>query len=246
MTPRIRGMLALIWLNGFLPTIRGPMYVLTYMASPLSIVFFIYIFGGEKYAPFAYAGGLLSVVVTNSSWLLGDAVHLRVESRFQDMVVASPMTASAYVVGLAASELVYALPGIGVFVALLASAGLLSLYSVLASSLAMLLVWAGVTSISFAASTFFREIKQIWPFSTLFSMLLSFLPPVFYPITIVPEAVKWITYLTPTTHAALVIHASMGLVSADATTLQLHWVALGAYTVLLVLLASRLARWRER
>lgn len=56
-----------------------------------------------------------------------------------------------------------------------------------------------------AAGVYFRDLAQV---STLLSMVLLFLSPVFYPITIIPEAYRAFFYLNPLTYG---IEASRAL-----------------------------------
>jgi hypothetical protein len=60
---RLIAILALVWFDGILPIRRSPFSLVNFIVSPITILFFIYIFAGPSKAVFALGGGLISVII---------------------------------------------------------------------------------------------------------------------------------------------------------------------------------------
>ena len=67
-----------------------------------------------------------------------------------------------------------------------------------------------------------------------FRLLFATLPPVYYPITLVPYPFNYLAYLSPTTYAAEIMHSTMGYLELSTARLALDWaVLLGVCAVIL-------------
>ena len=74
------------------------------------------------------------------------------------------------------------------------------------------------------------------------------LPPVFYPLNIVPtEELHYLAYAIPTTHASLILQYTMGFPQelGDSWSLEIGFAVIIAYIVGFALLAETKAVWRE-
>jgi len=80
--------------------------------------------------------------------------------------------------------------------------------------------------------------------STLLGFLFVFIPPVFYPETMLGD-LSWISMLIPTSNVASLIRAYMGLLPLSAEAVIVRWLILIITTVVFVALTSLKARWRE-
>jgi ABC-2 type transport system permease protein len=109
----------------------------------------------------------------------------------------------------------------------------------------MTAVWISTSLIGFTISTFFNSLRHVWPMASILSMVLSLLPPIYYPATVLPHGWQWIGALTPTGASAMILHQVAGLVEVEATALVASIASLAAYAVTL-LLSSLKVRWRER
>ncbi|MEM1754497.1 MAG: ABC transporter, partial [Nitrososphaerota archaeon] len=97
-----RAIFALVMLNGIKPVMRSPLWLIVMLSYPLILVFFINIFA-EYAVVDALVGGLISLVVMSGIAIQADIVWYKVELKFQDMVVASPVSPTIYMVGIAIS-----------------------------------------------------------------------------------------------------------------------------------------------
>jgi ABC-2 type transport system permease protein len=177
--------------------------------------------------------------------LQSDLSHLKNDFKLQDMVVSSPASPAAYVLGMALSEIVYSIPALvtltvlmGVFV----HPGAIEALELMA---VMLMMFTTSVTLGFTLSTFSSDIVQSFAFSGLISTLFTTLPPVYYPITYIPLPFRDLAYLSPTTYAAEIAQSTTGLLQVSATSLALAWVVLAAVTIVFGVVAVTKARWRE-
>ena len=242
---QVRSSWGLIALNGVIPVKRMPLYLVNTLAAPFAFLFFIYIISQGRSVGFGVAGGLVLTTFSIGTSLQADMTHFRVDLKLQDMVVASPMRAWTYVLGMALSELAFATPGIVAFLFVgyaTERPGALGLPIILGT---LLLIWALGSSLGFFLATYLRDIRETFAIAPLLSLALSVLPPVYYPITALPPGVQWLGYLAPTADASQLIQGALGI-----TPLSLDgWLhaagVLAAFTAAFMLLAMFKAQWRE-
>ena len=82
-------------------------------------------------------------------------------------------------------------------------------------------------------------------FSPIFSLVLTVLPPVYYPISYLPGWAQVAARFSPTTYAAELVQGSVGLQPLSFSGAVIDWVALVGCTIALFLIAAFKARWRE-
>jgi ABC-2 type transport system permease protein len=242
---RLQSVLTLAYINGILPMRSQPLYLINLLASPLSFLFFITIASSGSLFLYGVSGGMLLTVLSIGTSLQSDMTHYRQDLKLQDVVVASPVEAPVYVVGLALSELIYSVPGLAIFVALWATAIHIQLEPAVVVIGVLLLTWAFASALGFTLATYFEDVRETFVFSPLISLLMTVLAPVYYPASYLHQ---WIilAYLSPTTYAGDLLHRAFGLPSIGALSPLLDWSILIAFTVALLLIAAFKARWRER
>jgi ABC-2 type transport system permease protein len=77
------------------------------------------------------------------------------------------------------------------------------------------------------------------------NVILTILPPVFYPIAAVPAELLPLAYAMPTTHASLIIQYIMSGDAPEGWSLGFGFAVQAAYLVGFVVLAKTKAIWRE-
>jgi ABC-2 type transport system permease protein len=242
---RLQSVLTIAYMNGIVPMRTQPLYLIGVLASPLSFLFFITIASKGLLLPDAIAGGMVLTMVSIGSSLQTDLTHYKTDLKLQDLVVASPVEASVYVGGMATSELVYSIPGIAVFGVLWAYFTPTSWVAVLTVVPILLMVWAFGSGLGFTLATYFADVRETFIFSTLVSLALSVLPPVYYPVSLLPASVRPFAYLSPTTYAADLMRHAFGLEPLPLSAVLIDWVVLAAFTAGLLTVAAVKARWRE-
>ena len=241
----LRTIAAIAYYIGILPMIRIPAILPFVFATPFTILFILFV-AGERTAFASGLAGAITMTVTQQGLFLGsDLTSLKIEHKFQSMVVASPVSPLTYMFSVALSELAFAAPAVAVLLAIISYSmehvGLLALLQIF---FIILLIWVTTSSIGFFLSTYVLNTRSAFLTVGFISIILSVLPPVFYPISMLPSNVRPLAELVPTTHASILIRSVIGL-PADQFQLLVSWVALPVFTLAFLSLALLKARWRE-
>lgn len=243
---RLRSLFTLVELNGLIPIRTQPLYLVNLLASPLSFLFFIDVISRGTLVEYGITGGLILTMLSAGTGLQSDLTHYRHDLKFQDLVVASPVEAPVYVAGMALSELVYSLPGIGVFVFLFVLEGHTSPLGAVVVAGVLVLVWGFATALAFTLATYFEDVRETFMFSPLISLMLTVLPPVYYPLAQLPGWAQVIARFSPTTYAANLVQGAA--IPGRALSLgagAFDWAVLGGVTAALFVVAAFKARWKE-
>ena len=252
---QLRAIVHLCYFNGILPLWRTPLLFGALFLTPFSFLFFLFVItragdAGATLLPIGVVGGVLFVVLFTGNGMLNDCAYLRLERQLQQVFVASPVRPFSYVLGLALSELAYAVPALALFLGVL---DLIHPFGVVALGVligVILLVWLMATTLGFVISTMFNQLREIWPIATLTFSTLSVLPPLFYPLSAIPAGYQWVAFLAPSTYGGQLAEWAVGLPRGSVSPgfLGDPWfdlVGLVAFTIAFSLAATFLARWRE-
>jgi len=208
---QLRAMAALAWLNGVVAAMRAPLWIASYITPPLSILIILRFVSYGSAMSFGIVGGLAMIIVSNGLGLLSDAATYRLHFKFQDLMVAGPVSQWAYMLGLALSGLLFSAPGIAVFIALMGILGI-HVYSAAEAAAAIAMLWAASAGMGFSLSLVFRDLKEVWSTTSILVFAISVLPPVYYPLTALPEWLRYVSLISPTASAAALLQESMGLI----------------------------------
>jgi ABC-2 type transport system permease protein len=236
--------------NGLIPLWRSPLLIAAVFLTPFSFLFFLFVIA-RPYFAFGVVGGVLFTAIFTGNGMMNDCAYLRLERQLQQVFVASPVRPLSYVLGMALSELAFAAPAIVLFIGILGLVTPFGWASLLGLVGVVLLTWLLSTALGFLLSTFFRQLREIWPIATLVFSTISVLPPIFYPIVVIPENFRWIAFLVPSTFASQLADHAVGLGAGAAIVPgwlgdpSVEVVGLMALTFLFGLAALFLARWRE-
>ncbi len=242
---RLRSLFTLVYLNGVIPIRTQPLYLVNLLASPLSFLFFITVISHGVYLAYGVTGGMILTMLSVGTGLQSDLTHYRHDLKFQDIVVASPVEAPIYVAGMALSELVYSLPGLGVFVVIFFLEGFATVSSVAILTATLLLIWCFAIALAFTLATYFEDVRETFLFSPLISLMLTVLPPVYYPLSALPGWAQTIARFSPTTYAAELVQGAVHLQPLSNATATIDWAVLGGFAIALFVIAAVKARWKE-
>ncbi len=217
------------------------MAMVTSMVVPGVILVFVEILDPSLIGV-ALIGAILFSTFTMGQRVLNEAAYLRIDHKANELYLAGPLTPEAYFVGMSVGIMVvYVAPT--VFLSVLAvlivpltlSTGLLLL--ALAAA-----VWLSAASIGYIFSTFFRDNRAIWAYSSLFFNIFGVLAPVFYPLGLFPEPLRPIVLLMPPSAAAALAQSAIGVTTLAPWQAVLAVAGLGVETIGLFVLAIRWAR----
>jgi ABC-2 type transport system permease protein len=243
--------LRICYFYGFLALRRAPVLFVAILLTPLSFLFFLYVVAPHSLLPFGVVGGVLFSALFTGNGMMNDCAYLRLERQLQQIFITSPLRPISWVLGMALGELAWTAPALVLFVIVLSLVVPVSALSVLALTGVILLTWLMATTLGFLISTFFRQLREIWPIGTVVFTSLSVLPPIFYPIQAIPADLRWVAFVSPSTWAAQLADHVVGLPGPTVTTfpalssVPVEAVGMVIFSVLFTLMAMRLARWRE-
>jgi len=241
---QLKKALFLGYLTGFVWLRRDPTSAVYLASTPFAILFLIFMISKGDLLASAVTGSLVMLLMHHGLSLGSDAMIYRLEYKFQDIMVASPISPAAYVVGLALSQLIFAGPAT-VFLSALIIMSMQNAWQVFVLVLSLLLVWMSGSSLGFFFSTYVPNVKNAAQVTALLSGLLTIVPPVFYPIEFLPPFFQQLSYLIPTTHASLLLFLSAGRQTPSTWAPTIGMLVLLGYTMFFVTLAVFKARWRQ-
>ncbi len=242
---RLSQILAAILVNALYEMRNYPIVLINTVLSPLSFLALIFFVSRGTLIKEAIEGGFIMSMFGAGTSLQSDLSHLKNDFKLQDMVVSSPTSWQIYLMGMAISELVYSLPALIVLGILEAYYVQMSAFALLGFIAVLLMMFLTSIDIGYTFATFSSDIVQSFAFSRLISTLFSTIPPVYYPITYIPNPYRYLAYLSPTTYSAQLAQNLGGSISLPFESIAIDWIILIAVTATLFLIASRKARWRE-
>ena len=229
------------WSYGIKSIPRGPSYVVASMMYPLVFLFLIVIFSSGKFIAFGVVGGFIAIVAENSLFSSSDAAFQRIELKFQDLLVTTRISHLDYILAMGLSFLAPSLPGIAVYAVIGAIIHIFTLASAALFAAILVLVLLSTLSIAFMIASFAKHTRNIWGISSIMVVLLTMVPPTFYPYTILPKAVLYLFMLSPVTLAAIASQGAFGLTPPLSYAIPL----LVAETIIYFAIAMKLTKWRE-
>lgn len=238
--------LTIAWIDGVLTLRRAPLWVVSYLLMPLALLFFFSIYGNPMMMKLSIIGGIVMIAVSNGISILGDAAFYRIYVKYQDLLIATPLRPISYILGLSLSMLIFASPGLALFLVLAWLVGILTLPFTLVLTVCLVAVWASSSFMGFTISTLFNRLRHVWPIASILSLVLAILPPVYYPATILPRGYQWIGALAPTGAVTMILHQVAGLVELEASAIMAAIASLTGYMMMFMLLSILKIRWRER
>lgn len=190
----------------------------------------------------AFVGAILYSTFTMGQRVLNEAAYVRIDHKANDLYLAGPMSPEAYFLGMAGGILV-------VYISPVLVLGVLATFVIhftlaegaLIAALAAV-VWLFSASVGYVFSTFFRDNRAIWAYSSLFFNVFGVLPPVFYPYRLFPEYLHPVALLMPPSAAAGLVQWALGITPLTSAEVALAAGGLVVETVAAFLFAVYWAR----
>jgi ABC-2 type transport system permease protein len=245
MVRQLRAVVSLAYYIGVLPMLRIPTLLPFVFSTPFTILFILFVTGRGAAVVYGVAGAITMTVSQQGLFLGADLTNLKIEHKFQSIVVASPVTSFTYMFSVALAELAFAVPPLVILLVIASHfAATVSAETVLQITAVVVMTWMTTSSIGFFLSTYVLNTRTAFLTVAFISIILSVLPPVFYPLQVIPAKFRWLAQLVPTTHSSVLIQSAVGLPS-NSTQITTSWLALPLFTVAFLAIALFKARWRE-
>lgn len=241
----ISQILASILVNAIYAMQNYPIMFINTLLAPVSILVVITFISHGALVGLGIEGALIMTAVMSGVSMQGDLSHLKNDLKLQDMVVTSPTGSLVYVTGMGISEIVFSIPVL-VLLIILAS---IYLHPTFIQAMTIIAVMAVMfifsTALGFFLSTLTTDVLQSWGFSGIVTVLLSTIPPVYYPISYIPLPFRYVAYISPTTYAAQIAQSAMNYVSVTPLGIARDWLIIIGVCVFLLFIGYKKARWRE-
>jgi len=245
-TKILKDMLIIAWMKSYPDFRRNPLMLLLIAMIGAIPLFFMVLFSGGNMLVHGLIGAMISGVAFIGVMAGIQDISWDRYVKIREMIVAMPVHPASYALGIALAPLLLSIPSVVFFGALLASWGVFSLTATLWTILALVVVWAAMSAIGFLISTYLFKTSMMVlnNLSNLLGIGIIFIPPVYYPETLLGN-LSWISVIIPTSNVAGLIRAYMGLMPLSPETIMVRWLILIVTTMMFVGLTSLKARWRE-
>lgn len=186
-------------------------YIIANLGFPLALLFIVGVFSKGTLLPYALVGGIVSIAASNGLAAAGEVAVFKLDNIYQDLIVTTRTTAMDYMLGEMIGSVFWSIPSIVLFIVLDIFFGLLTPYALAMTAVVATMVILSTASIAFLLSSLVKHLRNIWAVSSVLSLLITVLPPTYYPYTYVPQNLLWILALSPTTPAAILEQGVFGL-----------------------------------
>jgi len=242
---KLSQILAGVLVNAIYEMKNYPIVLLASVVSPLSLLAVVTFVSKGSLFGTAIEGGLIMNFFSSGIALSSDLSHLKNDFKLQDMVVSSPTSSKLYMGGMALAEIVYSIPSLVILFVLLGIFVHPSLVQTAIILVVLGFMFAMAGALGFMLSTISSDVVQSYAFTRLLSLLFTTLPPVYYPVTYIPEMFRYFAYLSPTTYAAEIMHSSTGYLVIPKSLVIADWVILVGVSALISFVAIKKTRWKE-
>lgn len=238
----LRSLWAIMYYLGFTPMVRNPLFMAFIFSTPFTLLFILFVASGGTALPYGIAGALTMVTTELGLFVGTDLASYKLQNKFQDVVVASPVSPLTYMFGVALSELIFGSPALLILFGLLGSQGA-GIPALATSFGVVMLLWVTATSIGFFFSAYAPNTQNAFIINGFITTILSVLPPVYYSLSALPSFLVPLAVLIPTTEASTLFQGAIGL--GYSISPELSFAVLTAATVVMLLLVSFKMKWRE-
>ncbi|HVO77944.1 MAG TPA: ABC transporter permease [Methanomassiliicoccales archaeon] len=239
---RLRQTWAVAYYLGFIPMLRNPLFMAFLFTTPFTLLFILFVASEGVALPYGLAGALTMTTTELGLFVGTDLAMYKLQNKFQDIAIASPVSPLTYMFGVAISEIIFGAPALVILFILMGIYGA-AVSSLLFAIGVVLLLWISTTAIGFFFSAFAPNTQNAFVINGFITTILSVLPPVYYSISLLPSVLVPVAMILPTTEASSLFQGTLGLgYSIDPLT---SFAVLLVATVILLALVSFRMRWRE-
>ncbi len=229
-----------------LPLLRDPMLLIVISLFSFLPVLFIYVFTNTGTALNQALVGAIVVSLAFVGIFSAQSVYFNKNwFRFQDIFVAGGVSPISYAIGLSLSTLIVSLPAVFIAFGILLYLHPTDILSILGVIAVSLLTWFALVLVGFAIGASTKNTRRANSLPQVLSILLGFLPPVYYPLSQLPPSVQPLALALPTTNAAQLAKNYFGLLPAPlpAWEVAYGWIYLIVFVIVVAAIVARRAHW---
>ncbi|MCX8183255.1 MAG: ABC transporter permease [Crenarchaeota archaeon] len=233
------------WMNS-LPMLRQPVQLISLVVFAGLPLFYMWALGGMHLISMGLAGAMISVAAFSGMFVSQDIIFNRIWTKFQDIMVASPVRPLAYLLGIAFSNVVSVGFAIIPYSALLVLQGKLNPANAASVLIPIFICYLSNLMLGFFLGTVINDVKTGNSLGNILLLAMVYLPPVYYPITSLPEPLRVVVLIIPTVSAAQIVNNALDMPTAVKEYLPISWSILVLSTIILAFLTMKNIRWREK
>jgi len=220
---------------------KSRLWIVNQLIIPISMYIVFLLVIGRGFEINALIGGLIALAWNAGSNALSQQIFsYRSYYRLLDMFIASPVTPTIFIAGTALGALLNALlPALPIFALVIIYKGV----DVVILIPVFLLSWILGSITGFFMAYRARSPARFYALANLLYYLLTILPPVYYPASIIPGIGMYIALLIPT--ATLSDLARISISIEPPLNLYYDLIVIIVYLTVLLTLTLRYAEWRE-
>lgn len=237
---KVRFILAFALFYGYAYLKRGFVYVFSYLAEPLALMFLLYMIN-HRFLPYGVLGGLITMIMGIGINSIGDYVYLRNEIKMQDLLVASDVDPSDYILGLTMANLIFSSPGLIGYIILSLVLKVLNGISLALVLLICLMLLFTASFLAFTLSSFIPQTRYSWGIATILFIAFTILPPVYYPYSLLPTYVLYLLSIIPATPASVI---SQGIADLQKFN-PIFLLILVTEVAIFYIISVKVSRWRS-
>lgn len=243
-TKSLRTILVLSYMFGVVYIRRNVVTTIYILSTPLSLMFLLLVLTKGSSVIIIVTGAVI-LTLMNGGLALGNAVTVnKFDFKYQDVIVASPIGQMEYLGGFALAELLNSMPALIVYFTIMLWGATAA--SAIGLVLLTLTIWITLSAFGFFLSSLFKDYRNSWELLALIGTSLSVIPPVFYPLNILPPFLQDVMLFIPTTHYSILAQAIFAGAQANASLLPFSMVYVVGFMVAALLLTRFRSRWREQ
>jgi ABC-type multidrug transport system permease subunit len=242
----IKDSLIIAWMKSYPDLKRNPLTLIMLALIGAIPLFFMVIFTSGGMLIQGLVGAMISTIGFIAVGSAIGEISWDRYAKLREMMVAMPVHPLSYAMGVALAPLLLSIPSLIFFGGLAASWGIFTPATVLWTIVGLLICWAAMSAVSFLTSTYLIKASP-WLLNQISNILgigLIFIPPVYYPETML-GSLSWLSVVFPTSNVAGLIRAYLGLSTLSQETILVRWLILIVTTVVFIILTTLKARWRE-
>lgn len=191
--------------------VRQPIVYLTLAGMPISYFIVFSLIAGSTLSRQAFIGAAIAYSINGGVVSLPQTVVVYRMRQLHDMIIASPIRPATYLTGLALSRLLYVGPPLVVVLVALSLFGEMPLWRVLMVVPFVAVAWMFGCALGFAVSRRWDNPAYISSIANMVGYLLVLLPPVYYPMSLLPQGLRLPISLVPTAAIAELTRWGTGL-----------------------------------
>ncbi|RLE66352.1 MAG: hypothetical protein DRJ34_05470 [Thermoprotei archaeon] len=213
-----------------------------YISSILSTVWlliFFYILGGPSFLPHVVIGSIISLILSVSgSSAIYDAYYDLIKLR--DIFLASPVSPLEFRIGIALGNLLPSIPTLSAYFILLFFITNVSLACFFITTFVTILItWIMGVFIGYIVS---RGDLNAGPKINLVNKLLTLLPPIYYPTSLLPKELRFLAYLVPTYNISELVKCQLNIAFSGTYHIEICTIFLVFQLILIISTGLKIGR----